>query len=270
MSCPVCSSAMHNCFTAEILGKYQAQYEVCDTCGYLRAHDPYWLEEAYTRAIANADTGLVMRNIILTNKISRVLFWLTHSKGQGLYLDAAGGYGMLTRMMRDIGFDFYWADKYCENIVSPGFEYSRKLGPCSAVTAIEVLEHVVDPRAFIKEILDFSGATTLIFTTELYEGEPALPDDWWYYSFATGQHIGFFQHRTLQKLANDLGLKFATANGVHIFARSFTIQFLFNFITNRYFSIFVPFLIRKKLGSKTITDHEMVMSKLGDSKNKKL
>ncbi|HYN53149.1 MAG TPA: class I SAM-dependent methyltransferase [Methylotenera sp.] len=248
------------------MGKYQAQYEVCDTCGYLRAHDPYWLEEAYTRAIANADTGLVMRNITLANKISRVLFWLTDGKGQDRYLDAAGGYGMLTRMMRDIGFDFYWADKYCENLVAPGFEYSKKLGGCSVVTAIEVLEHVMDPAAFIKEILDVSQATTLIFTTELYQGAPPKPHDWWYYAFSTGQHIGFFQHRTLQKLADDLGLKFVTANGIHIFSNSLNNQFLLNFITNRYVSIFMPFLIRKKLGSKVMTDHEVMMRKLGRSK----
>lgn len=262
MSCPICSSAMHHCFKAVVLGKYQAQYEVCNSCGYLSAHEPHWLDEAYTRAIANADTGLVMRNFTLANKISRVLYWIANERGQGRYLDAAGGYGMLTRIMRDFGFDFYWTDKYCENLVAPGFEYNHKLGFCSAVTVIEVLEHVVDPRVFLKEILDFSGATTLIFTTELYEGEPPQPTDWWYYSFATGQHIGFFQHRTLQKLASDLGLNFASANGVHIFSKNSINPFLFNLVTNRYVSIFIPFLIRRKLGSKTTSDYEFMINKL--------
>jgi hypothetical protein len=253
---------MRNAFTAEVLGKYQAQYEVCDTCGYLRAHDPFWLNEAYTRAIANADTGLVMRNITLANKISRILFWLTDRKGQHRYLDAAGGYGMLTRMMRDFGFDFYWIDKYCENLVAPGFEYSDKAGPCSAVTAIEVLEHVIDPNAFIKDTLSLSSASTLIFTTELYERQPPKPSDWWYYSFATGQHIGFFQHRTLERIASDLGLNFASANGLHMFAKKPINKFMFGLLTNGYFSLFPSFLIRKYLGSKTFVDHESMMKKI--------
>ncbi len=270
MSCPICSSTMHHCFKAEVLGKYQAQYKVCNTCGYLSAHNPYWLDESYTRAIANADTGLVIRNFILANKISRVLYWILNERGRGQYLDAAGGYGMLTRLMRDFGFNFYWADKYCENIVAPGFEYDTKLGFCSAVTAIEVLEHVLDPRGFLEGILNLSGASTIIFTTELYEGEPPNPNDWWYYSFATGQHIGFFQHRTLKKIATDLGLNFTSANGVHIFSKKIISPFLFRLVTNRYLSIFVPVLIRRKLTSKTIPDYEFMMRKLDHNQNAKL
>lgn len=262
MSCPVCNADMHDCFNAEVLSKYQAQYKVCNECGYLNVVEPHWLEEAYTRAIANADTGLVARNVTLANKISRVIYWLMPEHGQGRYLDLAGGYGMLTRMMRDFGFNFYWADKYCENLIAPGFEYSQSFGACSAVTAIEVLEHVVDPVAFVKEALDFSGATTLIFTTELYVGEPPKPNGWWYYTFATGQHIGFFQARTLEKLASNLGLKFYSANGIHLLSKEPINQFALGLITNRFFSLFPSFLIRHFLGSKTIIDHELMMNKL--------
>jgi hypothetical protein len=262
MSCPVCLAAMSDIFKAQVLGKYQAQYKLCNACGYLIAHAPHWLDEAYTQAIANADTGLVMRNITLANKISRILYWLLPEHGQGRYLDVAGGYGMMTRLMRDFGFDFYWSDKYCDNIIAPGFEYNPAHGSCSVVTAIEVLEHVVDPLAFIKDALDLSGAKTLIFTTELYEGDPPNPNEWWYYSFATGQHIGFFKAKTLEKLACDLDLKFYSANGIHLLSKEPINQFIFSLITNRYFSLFPPFLIRHFLGSRTTIDHEVMMSKL--------
>lgn len=262
MSCPVCSNVMRNTFSSKVLGKYEAQYEVCDKCGYLRAHEPFWIEEAYTRAIANADTGLVMRNITLANKISRILFWLIDGKGKDRYLDAAGGYGILTRILRDYGFDFFWADKYCENLVAPGFEYNSVLGHCSVATAIEVIEHVVDPMVFIKEIFSLSGATTLIFTTELYEGDPPNPSEWWYYSFATGQHIGFFQYRTLELLALSLNLHFVSANGIHIFSKKSINQFALRLLTNRYISLFPSFLIRHFLGSKTQIDHELMMNKI--------
>ena len=262
MSCPVCSGLMQHVFSAKVLGKYEADYDACHSCGYLRVRDPHWLEEAYTSAIANADTGLVIRNLTLANKLSRILYWLTSHTKQKRYLDAAGGYGMLTRMMRDNGFDFYWADKYCKNLVAPGFEYSPSFGHCSAATAIEVLEHVTDPVAFIEDILKYSGATTLIFTTELFEGDPPKPNEWWYYSLATGQHIGFFQHKTLEVIASKLGLNFTSANGVHVFSKKPVNKFIFNLITNSYFSLFPAFLIRRTLGSKTQTDHEVLMRKI--------
>ena len=261
MSCPICSGHMNHSFSSEVLGKYEAEYEVCNNCGYLRASNPYWLDEAYTNAIANADTGLVMRNTTLANKISRTIFWLTKEKGKGRYLDVAGGYGMLTRMMRDFGFDFYWLDKYCQNLIAPGFQYDKSLGICSVVTAVEVLEHVIDPKVFIKEAFDISGATTLIFTTELYEGKPPNANDWLYYSFATGQHISFFQHRTLETMARNMGLNFITAHGLHVFSKEPINKFIFSLITNNYFSLFPSFLIRKFLGSKTMIDHEKIMKK---------
>jgi hypothetical protein len=37
-------------------------------------------------------------------------------KKNGTFVDIGGGYGLLTRLMRDRGFDFYWKDPHCENI----------------------------------------------------------------------------------------------------------------------------------------------------------
>lgn len=263
MTCPICSGPMETCFTVQVLGKYPASYEVCNECGFLRAHAPYWLEEAYTRAIAKVDTGLVMRNIGLADKLAGVLYWIVGGHGKGRFLDAAGGYGMLTRLMRDLGFDFYWADKYCDNLIAPGFEYNETEGACCAVTAMEVLEHLTDPAAFIQETLAFSGATTLLFTTELYEGAPPRPDAWWYYAFATGQHIGFFQRRTLEALGKRLGLQFASANGLHIFSKTEVNERLLRAVTGRWASRIAPWWVRRHLGSKTMNDHELMLQRIG-------
>lgn len=263
MECPVCSSLMEASFTAQVLGKYLAQYEICNKCGYLRAHKPHWLEESYSSAIAAADTGLVMRNFSVACKLAGVFYWVLGERGQGRYLDAAGGYGMLTRLMRDLGFDFYWADKYCSNHLVPGFEYNPAIGSCSAVTAVEVFEHLTDPAAFIKETLDFSGAQTLVFTTELYEGAPPQPDAWWYYAFATGQHIGFFQRRTLETLGAKLGLQFASANGIHILSKNTVNERLLSAVTGRWASRIAPWWIRRRLGSKTMSDHQLMLRSIG-------
>ena len=259
MKCPICSGQMKLSFTAQVLRKYSARYEVCDRCGFLRAHAPHWLDEAYSSAIAAADTGLVARNFALAAKIAGVLYWVMGERGAGRYLDAAGGYGMLTRLMRDMGFDFYWADKYCENLLVPGFEYQPELGQCLAVTAVEVLEHLADPLAFIGETLSASGAPSLIFTTELYEGAPPRPDEWWYYTFETGQHIGFFQRRTLENIGRRLGLHLASANGIHILAREPVNERRLGFATNRWFTRVTPAIARRSLGSKTMRDHDVVL-----------
>ena len=263
MACPICSGVMESSFKAEVLGKYLAQYEICNSCGFLRVNEPHWLDEAYSSAIAAADTGLVMRNISLACKVAGTLYWVTGDTGKGQYLDAAGGYGMLTRLMRDLGFNFFWSDKYCSNLLVPGFEYSKSRGRCTVVTAMEVLEHLTDPVSFIEEALSLSGAETLLFTTELYEGSPPKADDWWYYTFATGQHIGFFQRRTLETIGKKLDFNFASANGIHIFSKKVINEKLLALVTGRWTARVAPWWIRRRLGSRTITDHEQMMRKIG-------
>jgi hypothetical protein len=261
MSCPICTRPMKFVFTASVLKKYTGKYDVCNACGFLRVREPNWLEEAYSSAIVAADTGLVERNILLARKVAGFLYWVNGDRGDGLYLDAAGGYGLFTRLMRDIGFNFYWADKYCTNVIAPGFEYSPDQGTCKAVTAIEVLEHLVDPVAFIHDTMSTSGAQTLLFTTELYKGAPPHPVDWWYYTFETGQHIGFFQRRTLETLGRRLGLNFSSANGLHLFSTTPVNKNLLKFATGWWSSRLSPWWIRRRLGSKAMGDHLLMMNK---------
>lgn len=262
MTCPICTGLMKPAFSAKVLFKYQADYEVCDACGFLRAHEPYWLDEAYSSAIAAADTGLVMRNISIACKVATVLYWGMKERGEGRYLDAAGGYGMLTRLMRDLGFDFYWSDKYCENLLSRGFEYKAELGGCRAVTAMEVMEHLTNPVAFVEETLKTAGSKTLLFTTELYEGKPPQPDAWWYYAFPTGQHIGFFQRRTLEAMGKRLGLHLASANGLHILSKTPVSERFLGAVANRWTAPIAPWWIRRKLGSKTMSDHQLMLNEI--------
>lgn len=261
MTCPICSAPMRHVFSALVLLKHSADFEFCNTCGYLRAHEPFWLDEAYSSAIATADTGIVMRNLAIAGKLAAVLYWVFRERGAGRYLDAAGGYGLLTRLMRDFGFDFYWKDRYCQNLVAPGFEYHASLGDCAAVTAMEVLEHVSDPIAFVQETLASANAQTFIFTTELYEGDPPQPDSWWYYTFETGQHISFYQRRTLAAIARKIGLNLYSAGGVHIMSKTRVDERLLRILTSRVSSVLAPWWTRKILGSKTISDHQSMLLK---------
>ena len=96
-------------FTARILGKYDVGYHWCQGCGLLQTEPPYWLEEAYRDPIATIDTDIVARNFWCARRIASLLYFQLGSKGK--YLDVGGGHGLLTRMLRDLGLDFYWSDR---------------------------------------------------------------------------------------------------------------------------------------------------------------
>jgi hypothetical protein len=257
--CPICNSLGHPQFAAKVLGKYQAAFFLCGSCEFLWVDSPHWIEEAYSSAIADSDTGLVMRNLEISRKLSSLLYGGFGERGFGKYLDAAGGYGLLTRLMRDGGFNFYWQDKYCSNALARGFEYSKNMGQCEAVTAFEVLEHLSDPLSFIQESLRETGAKSFIFSTELYEGAPPNPNDWWYYSLKTGQHIGFFSKKTLDILAGKLGMTYLGVNGLHLFTKKSCSLTKIKIFTNKYFSYLVSCWAKYFLGSKTLSDSQFVL-----------
>ena len=253
---------MYDVFTAELLKKYEVSYYQCSECGLLQTEEPSWMDEAYAEAIATADTGLVMRNISLASKLAVILYF--RFKERGTYLDVAGGYGMLTRLMRDYGFKYYWEDKYCKNLLARGFEAGKAEKPFTTLTAFEVLEHVHEPLTFISETLERHKCRTLIFTTELYKGAEPPAKDWWYYAFNTGQHISFYQRKTLEKLAEKLGLNFYSLHGLHILTdRKLRIDPMLHFATGRIAPLLAIF-IRRRLGSLTLADHYMLINQSDD------
>ncbi|WP_218081443.1 class I SAM-dependent methyltransferase [Anthocerotibacter panamensis] len=206
-------------------------YLYCSVCGLLQTEEPYWLEEAYSQAIAAIDIGLIARNIGVFKRLASLLYCCYEHDGK--YQDIAGGYGMLTRLMRDIGFDFYWSDPYCSNIFAKEFEASKTEPKFCAITAFEVLEHVYDPLDFISQALANSSSRTLIFSTALFQGDPPPLGQWWYYSPETGQHITFYQARTLQFIANRLGLNFHTNRDFHLLTNRSINPLLFKVSTSK-------------------------------------
>jgi len=253
--CPICSSKRRELFQATLLRKYEVHYFLCETCGLIQTEQPYWLNEAYSSAIADADTGLVSRNLEIARKLAGLLYFSFNPNAQ--FLEAAGGYGLLTRVMRDRGFDFRWHDPYCENIFARGFEWDPVNGTAKggAVTAFEVLEHVTDPIDFIRKALVQAKTRTIIFSTLLYEGKPPRPEEWWYYSLESGQHISFFRKDTLKILADKLGLRLYTHGSFHMLTDSPLNESVFRICTSR-LSTFVDAYVQMRLKSKAFTDHE--------------
>lgn len=248
--CPICDAAREHIFDMTLLGVHRVAYHQCRACGFLQTEKPWWLDEAYSRAIAVLDTGLVQRNFEMTNKLSRLLG--TISEAHGRFVDLAGGTGLLTRMMRDRGFDFRWNDPHCENVHAPGFEVPDDGKSCEAVTAIEVLEHLHDPLTFIQQAIDRHQPKLLVFTTVLFAGDPP-PPSWWYYLPNTGQHISFYQRGTLQRLAERCGLHFASHRQVHVLSRERISPLAFRFLLGKW-GWLVDRSIRRRLPSLTRPD----------------
>lgn len=255
--CSICAGDVALCFKAEVLQKYIVGYFFCAKCGFLQTENPHWLDEAYGTAIVDADTGLVQRNLSNSRILICLLYFLFGKDGK--YLDLAGGYGMLTRLMRDYGFDFYWSDKFAENILAKGFELETTTPPFTAITAFEVLEHVYDPVAFLRVSLSESKARTIIFSTELFCGKPPAPEKWWYYSFQTGQHITFYQRRTLEYIAEKLSLFLYSNGGIHMLTDKKINPRFFDVLSGRY-SVLLCAYARRRMQSKTFSDHEMLIA----------
>jgi hypothetical protein len=215
MSCAICGALMAEAFEALVLGRHNVRFYHCAQCGFLCPEKPYWLAEAYRSALARSDTGIIARNLRTAQKLSAILYFALGDDGAAKWLDYGGGHGVLARLMRDRGFDFYWHDPYAENVFTRGFEH-RADRVYDGVTAIEVLEHTADPVHFVAQAIAGTQARTLILTTETYEGPPPAPQAWWYYGLDTGQHIAFFQKRTLKRLAERFGLGCFSAGNVHL------------------------------------------------------
>lgn len=205
-SCLACDSAMEVFDTTVIMGKYDATYHRCPSCGLVAAVDTPWLEEAYSSPIHDADAGLLRRARRYSQVASAVIRF---EKLSGRFLDWAGGYGVLAQVMRDKGHDFWHHDAYAEPVFARDYRDEGE-GPLGLVTAFEVMEHLADPK---KELAEIAARTDyFLFTTELLPDPAPRLDDWWYYWPEVGQHISLHTVESLRHVGEALGFQL-TSNG---------------------------------------------------------
>jgi Methyltransferase domain len=213
--CALCCGSMSWFADGMVLDHVPVRYLRCDVCGSVMLPNPTWLEEAYSHAISPLDVGLLERCVQMANITTAVV--LAQGLRRGRFLDFAGGYGTLTRLMRDRGLDFRHDDPFCENLFAQGFE--AEVGERQdLVTAYEVLEHLSDPAASLAAV---AGSTDLLLaTTRLLPAPVPQPGEWDYYAEESGQHITFYTVAGLRALGGKLGMQLTTSGRTtHLFHR---------------------------------------------------
>ena len=265
--CKICNQASNKFDANVILNKYDVNYWHCPKCGFVQTDDPFWIEEAYRTfygyecssemSFSFFKTTLIQNNIENAN----ILCFFMRFIPNGICMDFGGGKGVLTRIMRDYGFDFYHYDKYCENEFAIGFEadISKKY---TLVTAFEVFEHFSNPLEEIDELMNMTDV--LFFSTCLITPDPPLIKDWRYYDPNSGRHISFYSLKTLNFLAKKFGCQLLT-NGynLHILSKTpismkfFKLLGIYNRIRNK-----LDITRKFKKEAKTSDDYELAVSQI--------
>lgn len=263
MNCKICNQCLKKVFNHLVLNKYQVDYYFCNDCGFIQTENPYWLGESYLNPISSIDTGIIKRNLLFTKRTSALLYFLFNRNK--FFLDYGGGNGMFVRMMRDVGFDFYWDDKFTENLLSKGFNISDTINEIELVTTFECFEHFEKPIEEISNLLQKSS--NILFSTQLFHNHPPQPENWWYYNFEAGQHISLYSRQTLKMIAARLNLNLCTDNkGFHLLSKKKLNNTIFIMIV-KFSQIGLYSFVKLLMKSKTESDMNY-LKKIESDENK--
>lgn len=255
MNCKICQSPTRPSHRAQILNSFEAQLCECTECGFVFYPQVSWLKEAYSEAISKLDTGIVYRNLQVASFLALLLKREFPKNASGL--DRAGGFGLLTRLMRDCGYDWSWSDLYADNLFAKGFE--EKAGrKYTLVTAIEAFEHYLDPMAEFEAC--FARADNLFLMTTLIPDPTPSIEQWPYYQLQTGQHISFFRQKTLAWVAKKFNKNLVSFRDYHFIGdKEISLsKFKLYDILSRKLPVYK--MVQKSNGARIGSDAELLLS----------
>ncbi len=188
----------------------QVPYFRCTSCGFIftTLMDDWGKDNLFAALIYNKDYPRVdgTYNGSRAGKICNLFYlaFFDHFK-QLEFLDYGGGIGLQSALVGAFGAKrSHTFDPFAQNAKRPD-------GTFHVVSCVEVLEHAIDPKAMVKDLVSFTNPDDgLIFiTTEV------LPDDievqktkWWYVNPRVG-HVSFYPKAMLEKLFAEYGYRMA-------------------------------------------------------------
>lgn len=135
------------------------------------------------------------------------------SKSLIRHLDYGGGSGLLSKKLKDFGWDSTSYDPF----VNPDVDIAQ-LGEFDLITAFEVFEHVPDVNALVGELKTLCKPSGMVlFSTQCSDGEivKGVPLTWWYAAPRNG-HVSLYSRRSLALLMGKKGFETVSfPNGTH-------------------------------------------------------
>jgi 2-polyprenyl-3-methyl-5-hydroxy-6-metoxy-1,4-benzoquinol methylase len=160
--------------------------------------------------------------------------------------------------MRDRGYDFYWQDKYCDNLYAKDFEFIEN-DKYEVLTAYEVFEHLPEPVKELEDMLKHSE--NILFSTYLIPADNPKPQDWWYFALDHGQHVSLYTEKSLSLLAKKFNMNLCTnGKNIHLITKKQISGFAFKLLTKPYISETLSVLFKKK--SLLDSDYKKVLFNL--------
>ena len=191
--CPICHSQVRDFSQLLIRGKFEGRYLKCTSCNFIHAENPNWLEGSFTDVLNNLDIGSVDRCNIVADFVEVLANSLKVDNPK--VLDWGGGYGLLTRILRDRGVRCTHYDPYTEPLFAENINLQTD-ARFDLIVLSEVMLHMTDPIRTLTELLKISD--NIMFTAVI--APPDVTPDWWYFMPDTGQHVAIFSRQTIPEL----------------------------------------------------------------------
>ena len=221
MKCPVCKDKNVKLWTridknASCLRKHSkdfvrsgetVEYLRCDSCGHIYCPDMIRMPKSVIAKIYGPDYSIYDPDMVRDRPVRcyELLTGFFFPNLPDSHLDYGSGYGLLTELLRDNGWNSKSYDPFLSAEEKPEGQYS-------VVSAFEVAEHSQHPRELFNELSKLTK-TILILSTRRNNNQDK---SWWYVSPKNG-HINIYSEKSLNLCLRLAGFLEITYNDSVVF-----------------------------------------------------
>lgn len=217
--CPICGPAV----ATALFEKKQREFYECNQCK-LRLQWPLptqeelerYYDEEFSQGMYRTFTeASLMKQRTASHRLRQVLRW---AQPPGKWLDVGCANGVFVSTAASVGADAYGIE-LSGVAVEQAVQQSLKVQQAriedlsttdlyDCITAFDVIEHVLDPRAFLQSIADrlTDGGTCVLSLPDVNSlFAKIMGKTWWFY--IPEEHLHYFNHHTMKQLVAKTGLE---------------------------------------------------------------